>query len=58
VKRLGEWKREFDLSKMGTKEFPDLVLKPADIVDVPVSRPRSKEEPKPKPRTGPVVPPR
>ncbi|HWA82123.1 MAG TPA: SLBB domain-containing protein [Fimbriimonadaceae bacterium] len=56
VKRLGEWKHRFDLSRIKAGLDPDLVLKPADIVDVGLAKPAEDTKPK-KPRTGPVVPP-
>ncbi|HVT12642.1 MAG TPA: SLBB domain-containing protein [Fimbriimonadaceae bacterium] len=56
VKRLGEWKRHFDLSRIAAKLDPDLVLKPADIIDVGLAKPNQESKPV-KPRTGPVVPP-
>jgi polysaccharide export outer membrane protein len=59
VKRLGAWKHRFSLSKIASGEQPDLELVPADIIDVPVMRAgHGVKPPKPKPRTGPVVPPR
>jgi protein involved in polysaccharide export with SLBB domain len=60
IKRPGEWKRKFDLGRIEAKQDHDLVLLPSDTIEVPASRGKKVEAPRPtksKPRKGPVVPP-
>ncbi|MFI5385682.1 MAG: polysaccharide biosynthesis/export family protein [Fimbriimonadales bacterium] len=61
VKRVGEWKRRFDLAKIGAGKEKDLVLKAGDTIEVPSAKPRPVEppiDPKKRPKSHPVVPPR
>jgi len=60
VKRLGDWKRSFDLTKILKKQDPDLPLAPDDIIDVPLLKVHRIEAPKPpqrEVRSHPVIPP-
>jgi protein involved in polysaccharide export with SLBB domain len=58
VKRLGAWKRTYDYNRIMAGKDPDIVLSPADIVEVPVAKPKKPDEGPRPPRKGPVVPPR
>ena len=61
VKRIGQWKRSFNLNLIRSKKSADLVLLPGDILDVQPGRWHKASDPSkpaPKERTHPVVPPK
>ncbi len=60
VKRLSEWKRRFDFDKIVAGQAPDLILKPADLIDVPNAKWQKVETRPPETKKGksnPIVPP-